>query len=1154
MSDKKRPDNKTNLWGNLDIWAPEVRGLGVGQEDFCTSADLLVDLTGGGRLTRLKTNSEVAGELELSKLANPETAEAALAWKENLAADRVDFNPAHKSHLTHSLPEDSVRFFSLALTTAIPSKDGPEPVKVMVRDATDQDGSVRNSNLFFSTVYQAGNFLMNDSRYGWSDRAQEPYTFYHEMLRGHPVGQRLPQLHPSAPTGGDYLGCHLVTKEECSAIFGATTPDQLALELTRLMVLFSDGHNNELMARDLVRGMCGSEHLPSSFAGSAAHYASAIRSAMGRLTTAYTAYERSPAGRHGRLFQEYLETKIIPEKNFRSDVEAFRYLASNPAELDDWLYRPEALTWVLARRVAEDGPNAALSSNLESAIRDTQSKVLRFTTLLDSRWQSSYTGSTKELIATLIARFGHPVGIPTKDLTVTDFLPGGYLAGSGWLKVKSGANFGFTVDFPVDENGKPSDNMTDWENLNPSCTVRSSGSNDSKGSKSHAWKELGDLAEACASAAEAWQVAYNRALPRDSLYSAALLSLIDPSLNGQSQDDYSGTVRGGYHQWLRGVELALGAKMLYFPTTRSRISALARRLATEVTGDNAVCPRGTLSLAEIDLSNWRLVRLSDNQMGNEYGLNRLKEDVEAPFNFDKLGREVHEEVQQQIRYHGPAEGLITYRQPPEDFVRPLVGRQRGEAVRVFMETPGTYLRRTGCAGFTLGVGRAVYEQILAPLAPWLAYRDTAFGLTTDCTTTVNNAPGRLSLDPYMLLAQGSGTITVDGFPELPVQNFNKMMTVGPARRGDNMPRRLRFASLALGEKAGPNGLVDANLASLDQLFEIDNIHEHLMDHALVTLDEPEYATETEGAFWQEPELFCKDFELGEMGTAYRLGATEEEKKALLQMLLAGRQSVYQELTSPGRGLLSLYQVTMSIPADSRLVFGNLGNTGVSFEKGGHVPEYRAEGLVRGLCVTRRDSGSFMVGPKLSKVASTQSRASDKFIPLEAGLFGSRSGHTITGLENVPPKWSGEAPRLDATYRRQWAELVWIYGESLNLEPNEMPGVDDEKRSLWAEFIKLCRSRLEDSRRTHEAFLIPEMMFLHPTGRIGTPTLWLVNAVEASEDEAMLLAATGRTTEIRKDLARLAKESAVKLPMREGGYDEWFKERVAHYGAVLKTKT
>lgn len=1033
---------------------------------------------------------------------------------ESLENDQIDFNEDLKEDFITKMQPEEKEYFSLVVSDVMPSKSGPEPLKIISRDLTDEASLAAKSNLVFSTVYQAANFMVNDDRFAWIRRPFQPHAFRFEMMRGSASEGQIPHLDKDAVTTQDYNCAVLISKDECRKIFGDKTPDQLALDMARLARLWTDSPKDALSDPEDIDSMIGNESLPDLLKSSGAAYAAAIGVGVS-ASRMYSDFERSPASPLGKNFVSFIEEAVVPGKKFASEKDALSYLKSNPEELDDFLYNPSALNWLLKRRLETMKASEMPDEGTITKIRESQRQVVQFTNLIDKKWSEKFE---RDGIEALRQRFGHPVGIPTDKVRAYHFLPGGYLVESGFVSVSSGDNFSLEAKLPIDKNGKPSSTISDWEKVSPALVI------DQSKSKT---RQLGDLAEGCATGIELWHTMYNKGLPRDSLYSGAQLSVIDPSINAVSQDDYSGTVRGLYHPKLRGVELAVGARMHCFPTTTSKISAIAERLA-----DKDLCPRGHLALRELELSNWRLARLRDNFSGNEYGLAVPNEKETIPHSFDKMGREFHEKIQSKIKAQGPRHGVLAYCQPEESFVRPLVGRQRGEALRMFIERPGTYLRRTGLGGDYMGEGspRAVYEQIKAPLAPWSVFIDPATGEPTDCSVAATPPPGTQSLNPYTLVCDGASALVYDENTAIPVELMPKQMTVSSGRRGENMPRRLRFAAISMGEKAAKSGLVKPFGSGDQKFYEVPNVYQFVEQKAVVTGDAPSYAPELTRAPWHQESLFMRDYELGEMGDAHRsFSSNDRERKALLQSFLHGKHSEREKFLEDSRKSLAVLQMSYAIPADSRTAFGDLSLTGQTWivGGGGDSANRRKHGLIRGSSVATRAVGTFASIPvpddhKRPSGIRTY-REGDEMSPNVDFLPASRPGYGPTGLEDTPLRFDGRAPSQSLDYQRKWADAVVAKGLTLEYEPAEFSGQGERGRTMFRRFYESVMQKVPAELKGHEHLLMAAGLFSSVGGSKGADESLSIQVQEIYDDERVMRAAQDSEGALRKDVDKMGRE-------------------------------
>lgn len=1070
-----------------------------------------------------------------ANFGSPEALEESLNMEVELARHTIGVNAQEKHTLVDELPDEGVRALAGILKDFIPSKTSPTPVAENDVDHEKWGMELRRSIPFFEVTYSAANFMMNWRRFRWADGELGPYehNLIYEPAKHFKGGAKIRMFSKDAVRVQDYNCSALLTDEEVRKIFGDRSADQVAYEVGCIAGLWNDwptklfnGGGSKLLGDEMV----GVDKMPPELANSGAHYAMAVAAGLRELGKGEHA-GRLAATRHGRNLLRYIEEKVLIEKNFTSEREAADWMLSNPVELDDFLWRPEAIEWINARRASRSGPGEPLGPKEIGRLKDMQSRVMAFTSLVDQKWKAQYE---KHGIDALKDRFGHPVGIPTKSLAPHHFLAGGYLVESKWMSLTKGdgSSTPLSISLPVDKDGRPDSSTSAWDAVKPVAKVRDVKTLDG----------LADLSEACASAAEAWHVMYNRGLPRDSLYMGAALSMIDQNINGTSQDDFSGAVRGLYHPALKGVEMAVGEDSIFFPTSRSKISAIAASLQ-----DGRTCPRGAISLKEIDLANWRLARLSDNLCGNEYGINTVKSGEKEPINFGRLGREYHEKIQSQYREMSESDGLLTFAQQEDDMRRPLVGIQRGEAVRTFVERPGTYLRRTGKGGHTFeGAGQAVLAQIKFPLTPPSAFLDPALGVTTDGSKAATQLPGSLSLYPMSFVSPASGSIFVgDDFKGYKVESFNKFLAIGPGRRGENFPRRLRFAATSLGEKATASGLIDPGIVvekgKTAGLREVKNIHSHVAEIGLITADTPAYAEELKTAAWHNPSTFALDFELGEMGHVYRqLTKDDGERKVLLQGLLAGKQAVRQALTSPGRKSLNSLMAYFK-PVDPRLMYGDLKMTGQMVGSRPSGDSYSSPGFMardigvdRGAVVANRPTGSFFAAEVPVAERSNESkfyRKGDSVRALESGFYGTRAGYTATGLEDLPV-WHDESnpPVRWAAFLDSWSEAVTAKGLSREFEPYDFEEVRERLGSRFGEMVGLFRKKLAAN-----PHLVPVVVaraaFPHLTRQALDASFLTFLRAEVLSDEVIMRAGQGTEASVRpflkKDAAGFFAEDAVE---------------------------
>jgi hypothetical protein len=337
---------------------------------------------------------------------------------------------------------------------------------------------------------------------------------------------------------------------------------------------------------------------------------------------------------------------------------------------------------------------------------------------------------------------------------------------------------------PISVTGAPSPNYEDWL-PNKIGNFISLGISEETIQMMY---DLTSLVEASAHSLELYHVAFNYGLPRDNLFTASLLSHIDPPLNGNSRDDFSGTVHGDLSEpLLKGVELALGKNFRYFPTIIGKFSAVARENIPALQ-----LGIGYMDLKEIDLSNYRLARLQDVAYGDEYGAPGDADETRKQV-AETLTREYCEKLQNQIRSWGQDDGVFVYEQPDIDFLRPVISRARSQAIALYIHSPGTYLRRTGLGGLDTrrGAPASVAEATINPEMPYNTFFDVALGRYTAGTTTARTAPGE-SINPFIYLAKGSGFVQVsdESASDSVVIRFQKKITTHPGVRGSYFPKKV----------------------------------------------------------------------------------------------------------------------------------------------------------------------------------------------------------------------------------------------------------------------------------------------------------------------------------------------------------------------------
>ena len=1019
----------------------------------------------------------------------------------------IAFNKSIKLNLTKNLNQDVVQHINKFFVRFIPSKNSPNPIHI-VNNSTDKNSQ---TSRFFNLSYQACNYTVNHFKFDFDNgRISEENklnSYYNEIisLKNNDLRSLLPMVDKNTPKIWDYNGISLLGDEFVRNLFKDISPDQFAYDLSRLVGIymgFDDSFLNTIYAAETE---IGSKDMPNELKNTAKHYLTSLNS----INTLMERHGDKNCNLYGP-FSEYRMT-AIPLARFYSDwlneltkgfseSKAIDYILSNPKELDDFLWNEDALNFAIKRRKIINEKCKDFSEEEILYFNKIQKIVVIITDKIDELWKNKFE---KEGIKALLDRFGHPVGIPTKKLQPWHFIYGGFLVESGFINLEENINQlkVFDINLKIDNNGVPIPNTLDWDTVKAKAYV----------SDIKKLKGLGDLSEACASGNEAWHVIYNRGLPKDSLYMAASLSNPDSHITGSSYDDITGTVYGVNKTNLNSIAIALGRNFMALPTATSKIVALSGRFHN----NKKIAPNGLISLKEIDLSNWRITRLSDNFCGNEYGLSKAEN---PPFNFDKLSRSYHEGIQNSIRNFNEADGIITYCENKEELFRTIVGKQRGESYRLFIESPGTYIRRTGKAlhYFQDSPAFATYQQICQPLTPTLAFRDTLTGNVNDGTNTASPLPGTLSLFPQNFCAKASGTIKYGKDLNIfPVENFNKLISIGPGRRGENYPLRLRFAGkLTFGEKSSDfSGLLSSNITDDYKKFlePTRQIHNHIKDIAILTKDNRNYSDDLINAHWHIPEIWARDFELGEMGEAYRIFGqnNEQKRKQFLQNFLDGKMSDRHQKTISASSRLT-FVMSYKVPADPDLTYGLLDRTGqfypwlpLEMDKDRNI--FALQGHIRALgnhlgekrfsmskhsvkfMYRYRPSGMFFTFENNKNSAGTNPffEVGSNLIPQTNGIPCLKGGYSDIGLNDTPVFFdSNKIPYIRyIEFIDSWVNKIYNKGVKGEYETYELIDKDGKIFSAPMLFKELLEKvKTETSTKDNQilkGFLIFYKIFGHP---------------------------------------------------------------------------
>ena len=1050
-------------------------------------------------------------KIEFNSLVGKNLGEKCFSYNE-LNIDKkfnYKFNTDIKDCFIKNMNDETVDYFSRFFVRYMPSKDSEKPFYVV------NDDKLRNRTKFFITAYQAANYPLNGLQYSFdSGKSSNFKSDYSIEVLGETykeIRKYIPTLFDSNPKLWDYNCVGLLSDSDVSSIKKLLTPDQFSYELSRLLGIYMALDDHFMKSYYASSSEIGIKEMPKSLANTAKHYLAtlnAINSVFERLGHNSTNIEgdysldRMTANYLSSFYSDWVNE--CAKRRGLGEDNVLEYILNNPVELDDFLWSGEALDFAIERRKKIRPKSAEISKENVELLKKMQKAVLEITDKIDILWQKKYESNN---VLALKERFGHPVGIPEKNLNPWHFLYGGFLIESGFIHLDSKERKDGLIrilNMPVDENGKPSPNTLDCDEVKVEASIHNIKSIDG----------LGKLAEACASGNEAWHVLYNRGLPKDSLYMAAALSNPDSHTTGSSYDDITGTVLGEMSQVLKSITFAKGESFLALPTATSKVVAISKRHIK----NRDIAPNGTMSLKEIDLTNWRLTRLSDIFCGNEYGLSEKTE--KSPYNFDKLSRKYHEDILNKIRNMKESDGIITYGENSEEMFRIIVGKQRAESYRLFVEKPGSYLRRTAkCLhDFNASPAAATYEQVSYPLTPTLAFRDTLTGDINDGTNTASPLPGTLSLFPQHFCPKASGTINYGSDLNIfPIENFNKIISVGPGRRGENFPRRIRFAGAkSFNEIASRSGALSPNFSGSTNEFLIKTvqIYGHLQNEAaLITKDKYACSEVLKKAIWHCPEIWVQDYELGELGEAYLIcgGESDLSRKLFLQSFIYGKYSERHKYTGfPSYCLTTV--MGFSVPADPLLLYGNLKSTGefhpfISNLYDKDKSLISRQGHIRKLgnhisdSYMYRPSGMFFARPREESDSGAAAgeglfyKESDELIPRKIGVACLKGGYLDIGLNDTPIFFSEDFIPYNeyASFVDGWVDLVYskgLKGEYERYDIKDDKGHIFNSPTLFKKNYERVKSQIQiKDEEVIKAIVVIEEIFGHPCRYRRSPGLW-----------------------------------------------------------------
>ncbi|RYZ92781.1 MAG: hypothetical protein EOP06_03235 [Proteobacteria bacterium] len=702
----------------------------------------------------------------------------------------------------------------------------------------------------------------------------------------------------------------LISDAEAREIFGDMNPTELVRKTQKIHAYLSETHGSAV--KDPVFEATIDPNNDRDLGGKSSHaYFHNLNEAV--YATHKWASEEGVLANSIALQAEGFIAEVLEAKmgEGKTREEALAFLLANSSSVDDFMWNSEALYWKVMnsgddrtenyrkkeyedeigksfKKAVENGDEDAILKNSFSAsvndILTFQNQVLQYTQLLDKRWRAELA---KDPIEAMKRRFGHPVGIPTNKLKPWHFMPGGELVECGWVDLIEGSEYSFNVNMPVDVNGKAVADTHAWDNVRPTVSVRSLKTPEG----------LSDLARATASAKELWAIKRNEGLPKDSLYTAATLSNVDARLDGSGWEG-TGEIMPILSPSFGDIEMAKGKGFIRVPTLSGKITALSRDLVGTETG-KSLFPRGSISLHEIEIGNYRIAQMSDNMLSNEYGLVTKDNNVNGLPEGAFLGtRETAEAYSKEVKSWAdkPEENsfISIAAVNGDDFLRPILGQARPDTQAMFFSEPGLYMRR--CGGMRPDrptPAKAFLEHIKAPLTPSAAMRDTLTGEATGGCEVYEMMPGHGTLFPHKFFTPTRSELILEKPESGPLSLvFKKVMHQSPGRYKERSMKRWRFAAVkTFGEKAGPDGLIDPNVFKPeDILIATSDIHGPKDVPVVIPQDKPEFNKILEKAKWHNSALYMHDFEAGEMGATYRrIPQDETARKKYLQAMSAGKQ-------------------------------------------------------------------------------------------------------------------------------------------------------------------------------------------------------------------------------------------------------------------------
>ena len=671
--------------------------------------------------------------------------------------------------ILQDLSEEAQTYLKEYFSYVIPSKRSPSPV--FVRNVLHSNEGIStlggnwtgdvilravgtNTTKFSQANHSTSEVQQNSLNQTWSSAAHMIPSKFLSMTKRHRFSDAFaekykggdsrenPLLNPDGIKVWDYNCAILVDRSDTHSIFGNIRPEDFLLDLYRISGLWAGLSFNKNYAADTIENIfaefIGGEHLSEGFAGSAPHYAAAMElglrpslavqrvgvdiEGLDKLSqvSGLSPMAASASADHYAAYIGHMLSVVGREE-----------LIQKSEVVDDYLLSAEALDWLLSYR-RKDQDTDVIDQETVDRLKKVQKAAREFGDLIDRKWEEKC--EKVGLTRALTERFGHPVGIDEPH--VEDFIPGGHLVSSGYLSSDGVPKYGDEEKITLKWTAPKIKRMgllLNAASIDFRPVLVANADKKDKSLLVRSLKDLGDLSLALSSAQDSWFTRNNRSLPHYALFYGTSLAATNPVGGGFMPDGIGELEAANKLKEEHGIELAPGPYMHLFPTLSSRIAALKN---PEKSLRESLFPHGFIGEDELNYSNELMVFFNDlTLVGKEFYADKIK--AVTDFINDPRRRFQSETPHLKLVEAKEAEDGDFF---PRSFsegkyhgwARPICGTQRGEAVKLYMTKPGTYLRRTGSGGSDMasGVSAAVYDKISFPSLIPNSYLDPALGELT----------------------------------------------------------------------------------------------------------------------------------------------------------------------------------------------------------------------------------------------------------------------------------------------------------------------------------------------------------------------------------------------------------------------------------------